>query len=147
MRVDFAAAPPAFATGNSRSRGGRAQGISYERKVQTHFRDVEGYLPSPWLILGAGGRPNYAQPDGIHFDLATWTIRILEVKLKHCVEARAQLVRYGNLVQAMFPGWLIRKVEVVKWLDPDVKGFGPYQLCADPFTYTGDVPGVHILRL
>ena len=147
MRIDFASRPPAFATGAKRPKGGRAQGISYEKKVQTHFDSVEGYLPGPWIEMDVGGRPSYAQPDGVHFDLKAMKIRIIEVKLKHCVEARAQLTRYKSLISSMFPGWPIHLIEVVKWLDPDVKGFGPYQLCPDPFTYEGDTPGVHILRL
>lgn len=147
MKIDFASRPPAFAQGAKRSKGGRAQGISYEKKVQTHFDSIPGYLPGPWLEMDVGGRPSFAQPDGIQFDLEAMKIRIIEVKLKHCLEARAQLIRYKSLVQQMFPGWPIHLIEVVKWLDPDVKGFGPYQLCPDPFSYEGEAPGVHILRL
>jgi len=148
MKVEFAPHPPQFACRIARSTGGRQAGILFERKVQLVLSPQDGYLPSPWLHIWTDeGKENWAQPDGLHFDLSAWEIRILEVKIKHCAEARTQLQRYRGLIQQMFPGWPVHLVEIVRWLDPDVKGFGPFSLCPDPFTYKGRVPGVHILRV
>src|SRR5215471_11987855 len=117
MKVEFAPHPPAFAQPHTRATGGRAAGIQFEKKVQFVLSEQEGYLPSPWLqIEEDSGRTNFAQPDGVHFDLNSWEIRILEVKIKHCVEARVQLCRYRALMQQMFPGWPIHLIEVVRWL-------------------------------
>lgn len=149
MQAEFLKEVPAFALrGLNKTSGAKYQGQLYERKVQEYFKESPGVLPSPWIgYRDRNGREAFCQPDLLHFDLDGWTIRIIEIKIRHCIEARTQLLRYQDVVRGMFPAWHIRLVEVAKWVDPDVRGFGPYELVEDPLRYEGKAPiAVYQLR-
>lgn len=140
---------PAFARARPRSKGRKAEGLRYERKVQ-HVLEArsEWYLPSPWILYVVGGRPHWCQPDGIHFDVSAGLITIVEIKLSHTPDAHRQLRGvYEPCIRRMFPrpAWGVRLVEVVRWFDPDVKFPEPTTMTADPFAVPA--PGIHVCIL
>ncbi len=117
---------PSFATGEARSagRGKRAEGIRYERKVQSHLLDLYGefYVPGPWLQFYDPDQ-RICQPDGLLFDFENGVITLVEIKLRHCTDAYWQLRKlYQPVLRCMFPAsiWDIRCIEVVRWYDPCV---------------------------
>lgn len=115
-------------------KGVKADGVRYERKVQTYLESVFGdrYVPSPWIAFDQNGRRRFCQPDGLIFDIPNGRITIVEIKLRHTYRAYQQLARvYFPLLSRMFPTdkWRFELVEVVKWYD-----------CNEPFG------GAHFLQ-
>lgn len=142
--------PPRFALERAAKRGRKMEGIRYERKVQAHLEaKSEFYLASPWIIFIVDGRPHWCQPDGLHFDLRSGTITIVEVKYSHTAEAHRQLRNvYAPVLARIFPPslWRLRLVELVKWYDPAVAFPEATDMCPDPFAHSSNRIGVHIWR-
>jgi len=66
---------------------------------------------------------NYAQPDGLLFDVRAGLITIVEIKYSHCAESYFQLVdKYLPIVSKCFGAdkWSFAMLEMVKWYDRDV---------------------------
>jgi hypothetical protein len=141
---------PAFAGNRKAKKGRKAEGIRYEKKAQEHLCALSDYyLPSPWIIFIANGKPHWCQPDGIHFDFNRGVLTIIEVKYSHTAEAQRQLRHvYAPVLRRMFPAalWTIRLVELVKWYDPDIKFPEKTVMCPDPFAHQLHAIGVHIWR-
>lgn len=146
----FCPAPPQFAQRQNRSQGRKAEGLRYERKVQSVLTArSEWYLPSPWIVYIVDGRPLWCQPDGILFDLPRGRITCCEIKLSHTPDAHRQLRGvYEPVLRRMFPegAWQLHLVEICRWFDPDVSFPERPAMIEDPFEYSGSAIGVHILR-
>jgi hypothetical protein len=118
--------PPEFAVARKKRRSGaRRQGQVYEEKVQKYlqFQFEDHYVPSPWIVFseGASAQRRFCQPDGLLFSLPRRKMTIIEIKLRHTVEAFYQTrLLYLPVLQTMFPSeiWEIAICEVCKWYDP-----------------------------
>lgn len=63
-----------------------------------------------------------AIPDGLALHPSRQELTIIEIKLRHSIDAWAQLFNlYVPVVSLAFPGWKIKVLEICKWYDPDVK--------------------------
>ena len=109
---------------NPPQRGRRAEGIRYERKVQTHLSELyNDYVASPWFIFKELGtyKTRWCQPDGLLFNTHRGQITIMECKLRHTAEAWWQMKwLYLPVIAKAFPPdlWRYGMCEVVKWYDP-----------------------------
>lgn len=115
--------PPGFIR-PSRSRGAKAAGRRYERRVQDILSSSFNpwYLPSPWFAYREQGeaRTRYCQPDGLLILPHCRKVVIVEVKLRHTIDAFRQLYEKYLPVVATFFGydlWDLALCEVVKWFD------------------------------
>jgi len=142
--------PPSFASRRSPKKGRKAEGLRFEAKAQKALcAESDLYLPGPWIIFIAGGRPFWCQPDGLHFDVQRGVITIIEIKHSHTAEAHRQLRgTYEPVIRCMFPrpSWGVRLVELVHWFDPDIRFPEPIHLCPEPFAHSGPLIGVHVWR-
>lgn len=121
---------------SGRMTAARAAGIKYEKAINLRLEGEFGssYLASPWFRFSDSleARPSFCQPDGLLFLPEEGKIVIVEIKLRHCVEAWWQLRhKYERVVAAVFPLdlWGISTCEVVKWYDPSTVFPEPIALC------------------
>lgn len=142
--------PPAFALERAKRKGRKMEGIRYERKVHEHLEArSEYYLASPWIVFIVDGRPQWCQPDGLHFDLDRGILTVIEVKYSHTADAYRQLrMVYSPVLARLFPPnlWDIRLVEMVKWFDPAIAFPEEISMCPDPFNHSSYAIGVHIWK-
>lgn len=94
-------------------------GYRHERRVHRLFeaRGSGLYLPGPWLRYRSSSLLDwrFCQPDGLFFIPQEGKILLIEAKLAHTPRAYAQMHRYLQLTQALFPPWLVIPLEVVKF--------------------------------
>lgn len=138
---------PSFALVPVTKTGNRARGIIYEGQAQEHLCSLSPfYLPSKWIRATSNTGVHYCQPDGILFNIRDRAITIIEIKLRHTQRAHDQLVgRYKPLLIWMFPGWAIRTVEVVRFIDKDLPVSFSWKLSPNPFTFSEqNMIGVYI---
>jgi hypothetical protein len=91
----------------SRTRGTKAEGRAYERKVAKHFvaslPQGTTHFIGPWIEYGDAGGYGFAQPDYVALTSAGIGL-IVEAKRTRCADAREQLLRlYYPLCAHLFP--------------------------------------------
>lgn len=90
-----------------RTRGTKAEGRAYERKVAKHFvaslPQSTTHLVGPWIKYEDANGIGYAQPDYVGL-LNNGVAIIVEAKRTRCADARDQLVKlYQPLCAMLFP--------------------------------------------
>lgn len=96
------------------------------------------YLPSPWIEVETPGGRRFCEPDGLIIAPDEALITIIEIKLRHTVNAWWQMHKvYEPAVCAAFAGgpWAIALCEVVRWYDPG-EPFPAHRIC-----HTDGFPG------
>lgn len=103
------------------------KGLAYEALVHEMLESVYGemYQPSPWIVYWEKDPSctpaRTCQPDGLIIDIRKGVITIVEVKLYNSAMAWWQLLwKYSPVVRALFPGFELRYVEIVKFDDPSI---------------------------
>lgn len=116
---------------NRATKGRKAQGNRYERKVHDHFLSLyslEKYIPSPWFRVDFAREHHWIQPDGLFFP-DDRNLVIVEVKYQHTPDCIEQLEgMYRPALQSFFPAHRISLAEVVKWYDPSTSFPRPHRL-------------------
>lgn len=137
----------------SRAKGAKAAGLRYESKALDFLsKEHAHFVRSPWFrytLRALPGRVNYAQPDGVFFDVAQGLAIIVEIKHAHTADAYFQLVdKYTPIVQRFLCGgdWRIAVVEIVRWYDAATAFPCSVRLIDDPTSARPGTFGVHILR-
>ena len=124
----------------ARSRGAKARGVVYERKVHDYLheaaafsRDELVYTQSPWLAFQDISGRRWCQPDGILLRRADKHVAVVEVKYQHTSDAWWQLWRlYIPVLRLIYPEHTFTALEIVKWHDPHVHFPERYILIASP---------------
>lgn len=108
------------------TRGAKAVGVRYERKVAEYVKGLADRVPEgvalfgPWLEFHSDGQRRYCQPDIVLLDPAHRQGIVIEVKYRHCAEAWFQLWRlYVPVLEKLYPDTTWSCVEIVKWFDPE----------------------------
>lgn len=145
------AQPPHFGARKNHSSPAQKLGIRYERRAQEHLLSLypDNYVPSPWIAFRLKGEPmlRFCQPDGFIVDIPDKRITIVEIKLRHMVEAYTQIVGiYDPVLRNIFPGWDVRHVEMTRWYDPHTAFPVPVQLLSCIDLAPNGRFGVHIWR-
>lgn len=129
IAVEYSQETPSFVVAQ-RARGAKRQGLLYEGRVQPRITELckqspkaVEYLPSPWFKYRIAAHPfreNFAQPDGLIINMNEGLVYVVEIKLRHTVDAYFQLLdRYIPLMQKFFPkDFRFCAVEVCRWFDP-----------------------------
>lgn len=93
------------------------EGLEFEAKAQSFLtRKFSGeHFGSKWITYTCGGKVFHAQPD--HFTRVDGKLFIFEMKLRHTPRSAAQLAKYGELLNRLFPEDEIILVEVYKYWD------------------------------
>lgn len=123
-RTELARNEPAWLKSNEKKQGAKGAGIRWEAKVQSFLSQDPMYTPGPWLIFwtGTSGKPNWCQPDGLHFNFRLGILTIVEIKLKHTCVAWYQLRQlYQPVLAKLFPAplWKHRVLELCQYFDPE----------------------------
>ena len=135
--------------------GARLEGMNYERKVHQLFSDrycaeARGpvYVPAMWIRYVDTMRSYYAQPDGLIVDLRRSFITIIEIKLKHTLNAYFWLRElYEPLIRHIFGNsWKYAVCEVVKWFDASLRWPEPLRMTGDPSALIVNEFGLHICK-
>ena len=111
--------PPPKASGHTYA---QKAGLRYERKALKHLAALHpNFLEHlPFIFISEGARKT-AIPDGICFAKSLDHLTIIEIKLKHSVEAWQQLnLLYLPVVKRAFPNHKIKLLEVVRWFEPNL---------------------------
>lgn len=130
LRSSLTQSPPAFFLKNSRLKGCRAKGKTYERKVLKDFSRLglgKCYL-GPWFYFTDENGTGFCQPDLlIEFD--TWVL-IIEVKLTQTSDAWDQLrLLYKPVVEMALgkPCYTLQVCKHLRWENtarvPDLQTF------------------------
>src|SRR5687768_9796590 len=119
--------------------GRRAEGVRYEKKVQSHllYEYPETYVPSPWIRFREeeSSKPRWCQPDGIIVDPHRGIVTCCEIKYSHTSDAWFQTRKlYIPVLEHIFAStlWSIQVCEIVKWYDPAVFFPEPVELAFEP---------------
>lgn len=101
-------------------RGAKGQGVRFERKVHDVLLSrYPTYVSAMPIGFYSDGRKQVAIPDGLLYTPAGTVI--VEIKLRHCMEAWFQLRRlYGPLVEKALPG-KVKLLEICQHYEPEVK--------------------------
>lgn len=131
---------------------GQRAGLRFERKALEHLSDcyLDQFIPSPWLKYRERGAPYYrfAQPDGFILDVESGRISIIEIKLRHTIQAWQQLRRlYEPLLRHLFREgeWTFSCCEVVGSYDGRVAFPEQFILTKDPLSLPSDSFGLMTL--
>ena len=156
--AQFAPEPLTFADA-PRVTGARRQGVLYERKAQDYIamalsqrqvmNDSLIYIKSPWLCYKNKNVDKlfFCQPDGLIVELREKKLTIVEIKLQHTSETWYQVRKlYQPVVSAIYPGFQIAALEIVKWLDPHIPFPETFKFCEDVLYFDVDKFGVHIFN-
>lgn len=117
IKTAYFANRPAFVE-NQKYTGVRQAGICFERKVGKLLEKVFGIqvVHNPWIEyedVVSGVRS--CCPDYLIIDVMKGVVTVVECKLSHTPSAWYQLNEvYFPVIQALFPGWVIRGLEVCK---------------------------------
>lgn len=147
----FAEYAPHFGGRKNRTSQAQKAGLRYERKAQGYMLELhpDQYVASPWIVFRLKGEPllRWCQPDGILVDIAQARLTIVEIKLRHMVEAYVQVTGiYEPVLRKLFPGWQFRHLEVTRFYDPDTHFPVPVQLVSTPELTPHGRFGVHIWK-
>lgn len=132
--------------------GAQKAGLAYERRAQGYLCELfpDQYVPSPWVAFRLKGEPliRYCQPDGLIVDIAQSRVTVVEIKLRHCIEAYIQLNGiYLPVVRKLFPlPWELRQLEVTRYYDAMVGFPVKPQLVSNVELTPRSQFGVHIFR-
>lgn len=136
IRAHLHSAPPPFLSGSTSEprTQARASGLRYEKRAQEHLQSLisysyaaysYSYLPSPWISFYSrnGTVLRWCQPDGLLISSVNGHpahITIVEIKVRHCVQAWWQLRKlYEPVVRTLFgDGYTYSICEVCHWIDP-----------------------------
>lgn len=103
------------------ARGIRGLGLQYESAVLAGLdRDLDCFTPHPVFFyrVKESSRVYRAIPDGLALHTKRRELIIIEVKLRHSIDAWVQLFKlYVPIVQFAFPDWNVRALEICKWYD------------------------------
>lgn len=137
----------------SRKKGAKAEGLRYEKVVK-------GYLGAEYPTLFKDGfwmrfrsvdelTYRYCQPDCLLIDENIGHIYVVEIKLRHCLRAWAQLeLLYAPLIKHLYGnGYSYSLLEICRWYDPSVEIPGKIKLVKDPLFFSEEgAMGVHIWK-
>lgn len=141
------------------SKGARAAGLAYERKVHRHFGALFAaergagtlYAPAQWIRFRSYGsrRIRWAQPDGLLLDFGRGLVTVVEVKLKHTSRTWWWVRQlYTPLLRYIFPAaWHFAWLEVVRFYEPDVawpEGSAALRMVREPTALRAGQFGCHI---
>lgn len=102
-------------------KGSKAEGLRFERKVleafSAAFPDFISSLPLRYYLKNS--KRGTVIPDGLLAQAGRRPV-LVEIKLRHTVSAWFQLRLYSAAVRAAV-GESPRRLEVVKWFDPEVR--------------------------
>lgn len=122
---EIAQHPPSFV--RRASSGRRKLGVQYEDRVHLHIQagldQHQLYWAGPWIRFLCQGeeRSRWCQPDGLHFDLKSGLLTVVEMKYTHTSDAWWWVQQlYLPVVRSLFPSnlWTYRRCEVVHTYDP-----------------------------
>ncbi len=96
------------------------EGLAFEAQAQIQLEKLGFFgkaYHSKWIEFQILGETSvrYAQPDS--FFVAPEVVYIFEMKLRHTPRSAAQLAKYGELLQALYPKHKIKLIEVYKYWD------------------------------
>lgn len=134
----------------TKAKGKRRAGLIYEDKAITYLGEKSDFFfPGPWLAFTARGsqRVRWCQPDGIIFDFVQGRITIVEVKLRHTVQAWWQLRQlYEPVVRKLFEAAEAKfsVLEVTQSIDPHLAFPEHFHFARDPAAVRDGAFGVHI---
>lgn len=115
---------PAWMKDNQRRRRGVMRlGEIYESEVhQALWPLYPGYVHNPWIVFHDQDGRKWCQPDALIVDPRRSHITIVEVKLRHTLEAFVALYKlYLPVLQAAFGAFYrFSCIEICKWFDPAV---------------------------
>lgn len=147
----LAARAPYFGGRKNRMSDAQRAGIRYERRAQQYLMELfpDTYVPSPWLVFRLRQEPclRWCQPDGFVLDIERGILIIVEIKLRHMVEAYTQVNGiYMPVLKKIFPNYSFRQVEVTRWYDASTHFPVPVQLLSGIEMAPASRFGVHLWK-
>jgi hypothetical protein len=143
---------PFFGGKKNRSSEAQKAGIRYERRAQEYLTELfpDQYVASPWVAFRLKGEPliRWCQPDGLIVDIERSRVTVVEIKLRHCIEAYIQLNGiYLPVIRRIFPlPWELRQIEVTRYYDAMTAFPVKAQLVSSVDLVPKHQFGVHIFR-
>lgn len=127
-------------------------GRRFERKAVAALAEQYDlrFIPHPWLRYQERAAPwwRYAQPDGFILDLSLGHISIIEIKIRHTIQAWQQLRQlYEPLLRHLFRegDWTFSCCEVVRSYDGRVPFPEQFTLTSDPLSLEANSFGLMLL--
>jgi hypothetical protein len=147
----LASSTPRFGAKKNHSTEAQKAGIRYERRAQEYLMELypDTYVASPWLVFRLQREPTmrWCQPDGFIVDVERGVLTIVEIKLRHMVEAYTQVTGiYHPVLKKIFPRFSFRHVEVTRWYDPATDFPVPVQLLSGIDLASSSRFGVHVWK-
>lgn len=125
LSARFCSPPPFAISGGTKPTAAQRAGTRYEEKAVAYLEGwaaANGYSPlgKKWIeYRDLSGRAKFAEVDFHAVSKTDDNVLLFEIKLRHTRDAFAQLARYKQLLQQIYPKNYICPIEFCRYFDPD----------------------------